>query len=817
MTEATAPVDMRGLHIALVGPLPPPPGGMANQTAQLADLLSAAGATVELVQTNPAWRPAWAAGWRGVRAALRLLPYLWRLWRAAGRAQLLHVMANSGWSWHLHAAPAIWIGWLRGKGVLVNYRGGEAATFLSRRASLIGFSVRRADAIVVPSAFLGRVFEGYGIHTRIVPNIVNLERFQPAPTRSDGANILVARHLEALYDNASALHAFAKLRRSLPHAQLIICGEGPELAKLQALAQELQLSCAVRFSGKISNAAMADLYRQADAVLNPSLADNMPISVLEAWASGVPVVSTNVGGIPDLIRDGVDGVLVHPGDTGAMAQALLRLLNDRGYARHLAGNGRRNTRRYSWERVAPLWLAQYRQVTRRPPRFGYTALVSRVLFPLHEWLKGHQSRKRRMQLEASQWWPRERIAKHQLQRLRAFLAHVSEHVPYYRRLYRDMGFDPATVREVSDLQRLPVLRKQDINDHREDFISDCARPMQRMTTGGSSGEPLIFFLSKERISHDIAAKWRATRWWSVDIGDREALVWGSPIELGLQDAWRACRDHVLRTELLPAFDLSPTRLDKYLARLRRLRPATLFGYPSAMSLLAEHAQKRGVPLDTLGVRVVFSTAERLYDNQRALLSRVFGAPVANGYGGRDSGFIAHECPEGGMHISAEDIIVEILGPDGAPVPDGVSGAIVITHLASADFPFIRYATGDMGAIDPRPCVCGRGLPLLKQVEGRATDFVVARDGTIMHGLALIYILRDLPGISAFKIIQESVDCTRVLLVCASGLPPSLRVSIVAQFRARLGDSVDVAIEEVTAIPAEASGKYRYVVSKVIRT
>jgi phenylacetate-CoA ligase len=194
--------------------------------------------------------------------------------------------------------------------------------------------------------------------------------------------------------------------------------------------------------------------------------------------------------------------------------------------------------------------------------------------------------------------------------------------------------------------------------------------------------------------------------------------------------------------------------------------------------------------------------------------QAFTAPVANGYGGRDAGFIAHECPEGGLHITAEDVIVEILDARGQPVPAGENGAIVITHLASRDFPLIRYATGDVGALDPHPCPCGRGLPLLQRVEGRVTDFVVAHDGTVMHGLALIYILRDLPQVRAFKIIQESLDCTRVLLVSVDGLPPALRLSIITQFRARLGATVDVVIEEVAAIPAEASGKHRYVISKV---
>ncbi|WP_343731639.1 glycosyltransferase [Duganella sp.] len=805
---------MNGLRIALIGPLPPPAGGIANQTVQLADLLRDAGASVELVQVNPPWRPAWAAPMRGMRAALRLPPYLWQLWRAAGRAQLLHVMANSGWSWHLQTAPAIWIGWLRGKGVVLNYRGGEAPQFLDRSATLVCFSMRRAHAVIVPSAYLARVFARYGIIAQIVPNIVDLSRFRPAPARPAGAHILIARHLELLYDHATALHAFALLRQHLPQARLTICGEGPELLRLRLLAASLQLQTAVHFAGKTGNADMPQFYRQSDVALNPSLADNMPNSVLEAWASGVPVVSTNVGGVPDMIRDGVDGLLVPPGDAQAMAAAMHMVLTSSGQGHALSTAGLSSAQRHSWQRVAPLLMGQYRRVLNRPPRSGYTALVSLAVFPLHERFKRHHTPPLRRKMEASQWWSADQIEALQVERLRALLLHASEHVPHYRQQYARIGFDATRVHDVRDLRCLPLLRKADINGHRDDFLSDAAGRMQRFSTGGSSGEPLIFYLGKQRISHDVAAKWRATRWWGVDIGDREAVMWGSPIELHAQDLWRARRDRLMRSDLLPAFDLSPARLDDYLARLQKQRPAMLFGYPSVMCLLAQHAQSRGVALDKLGVRVVFVTAERLYEDQRILLSGAFNAPVANGYGGRDAGFIAHECPEGGMHITAEDVIVEILDAQGQPVAPGENGAIVITHLASKDFPFIRYATGDVGALDTRACPCGRGLPLLKRVEGRVTDFVVARDGTVMHGLALIYILRDLAQVRAFKIIQESLDCTRVLLVSVDGLPPALRLSIITQFRARLGDTVEIVIEEVSAIPAEASGKHRYVVSKV---
>jgi phenylacetate-CoA ligase len=139
---------------------------------------------------------------------------------------------------------------------------------------------------------------------------------------------------------------------------------------------------------------------------------------------------------------------------------------------------------------------------------------------------------------------------------------------------------------------------------------------------------------------------------------------------------------------------------------------------------------------------------------------------------------------------------------------------VVTHLATGDFPFIRYRTGDVGILDAARCPCGRGLPLLREVQGRTTDFVVAADGTVMHGLALVYVVRDLPGIGAFKIVQESPARTRVLVVPAGGYSPDVEDEIRKGFRARLGQDVEVIVERVDEVRPERSGKFRYVVSQV---
>ena len=445
----------------------------------------------------------------------------------------------------------------------------------------------------------------------------------------------------------------------------------------------------------------------------------------------------------------------------------------------------------------------------------YTRLASAGLFPLHERLKGHDSVRLRRRLESSQWRSPSQIDAEQSERLRNFLVDIGQRVPYWRRQFQQLDFDPKQVSCARDLQRLPLLDKASIRAHTEAMKAQGHGALTRYNTGGSSGQPLVFYIGKSRKSHDVAAKWRATRWWGVDIGDREAVIWGSPIEHGAQDRLRQWRDALMRSTLLPAFEMSEARLDGFVAWLQRERPQMLFGYPSALTYIARHARAKGVRLDGLGVRVAFVTSERLYDDQRADIESSFGCRVANGYGGRDAGFIAHECPAGGMHLSAEDIVVETVDPQGQVVPQGQAGEIVITHLASAEFPFVRYRTGDIGVLDDQPCRCGRGLPLLRELQGRSTDFVIAADGTVMHGLALIYVIRDLSGVEGFKVTQETRTLTRVELVPHTSFDTDQVDLIVQGFKKRLGPEVNVRVELVDTIAPEKSGKYRYIVSHAL--
>lgn len=374
MTHAPA------LSIGLVGPLPPPAGGMANQTRQMGRLLEESGLRVELVQVNAPYPVAWIDELRGVRHFARLGPYLRRLWRCAGRVDLFHVMANSGWSWHFYAVPAIWVAHLRGRPVVVNYRGGEAESFLARQAYWVRASLARAALVIVPSGFLKAVFAKFGIDADIVPNIVDLSRFSPGDRPAGRCHLIVARNLEALYDIPTAIRAFALIRAFQPAARLSIAGSGPERPALERLCAQLGLADAVTFTGRLDPDDMAALYRSADLVLNPSRADNMPNSLLEAMASGVPIVSTNVGGVPFMVEDGKSALLVPPGDPDAMAAAAGRVLSDVALSGRLRAAGLTAAETYRWSAVKPLLFAAYARALGRssPEAFARGARQKRA-------------------------------------------------------------------------------------------------------------------------------------------------------------------------------------------------------------------------------------------------------------------------------------------------------------------------------------------------------------------------------------------------------------------------------------------------------
>jgi L-malate glycosyltransferase len=296
-----------------------------------------------------------------VRTLLTSLVYLMQLlWRVPSY-DIIHIYSASYLSFLIAPTPALLVSRLYGKRTILNYHSGEAEDHLGRWRRTALPLIRRFDAIIVQSQYLVEVFARFGFHARAISNIIETKHLNFRLRGPGGAHFLSNRNFEAHYNVACVLRAFALVQREREDARLTVAGDGPERVPLETLARSLGLR-QVEFTGSVSWQRMSELYDEADVYLNGSEIDNMPLSILEAYAAGLPVVTTDAGGIPYILRDEETGLMVARDDAEAMARAALRLLRDTELARRLAEQGRAECRKYSWEAVREDWLGLYREL-----------------------------------------------------------------------------------------------------------------------------------------------------------------------------------------------------------------------------------------------------------------------------------------------------------------------------------------------------------------------------------------------------------------------------------------------------------------------
>ena len=297
---------------------------------------------------------------RYVRTIVTSVRYVWSLLRCLDDYDVVHVFSASYFSFLFAPTPAVLLARWYGKRVILNYRSGEAKDHLQRWGRTAIPVLRLADALVVPSGYLVDVFARFGLHARVIANIVDLDQFEFRARRPLRPVFLSNRNFEAHYNVACVLRAFALIQNRYRDARLIVAGDGSQRRQLHRLADELQLEN-VAFVGRVSPDRMPSLYAAADVYLNAPDIDNMPGSILEAFASGLPVVTTDAGGIPYIVRHGETGLLVPRGNHEGIAAAAIRLLQDASLSERLVGSAREECRRrYTPEPVLREWVRVYR-------------------------------------------------------------------------------------------------------------------------------------------------------------------------------------------------------------------------------------------------------------------------------------------------------------------------------------------------------------------------------------------------------------------------------------------------------------------------
>lgn len=355
------PQSCRPIRIAIVAPTLRYVGGQAVQ----ADLLlknwrddSHVHPVFVPVDPNPPRGFGWVQRIPGLRTFFREPRYLLSLWRRLGDADVVHIFSASYSSFLLAPLPAWFVARIRGKKTLINYRSGECRDHL-RRSSIARHVLKRTDKLVVPSGYLVDVLRDFGLTATAIPNIVDVSQFSFRIRRPLRPHLICTRGFHPYYSIDIVVRAFAKVQERYPEAQLDLVGGGPLEQDVRNLVRELKLA-GVDFKGVAARANIGRYYDQADIFINASRLDNMPVSILEAFASGMPVVTTEPEGMRYFVEHGSTGLLSPPGDPESLAQNVIRVLQDAELAHRLVSNAAQEFQRYSWGVVRAQWLDVYR-------------------------------------------------------------------------------------------------------------------------------------------------------------------------------------------------------------------------------------------------------------------------------------------------------------------------------------------------------------------------------------------------------------------------------------------------------------------------
>ena len=408
------------------------------------------------------------------------------------------------------------------------------------------------------------------------------------------------------------------------------------------------------------------------------------------------------------------------------------------------------------------------------------------------------------------------------QRLSALLEHVLQQIPFYEGLGGDL-MDCVRRSPMEALRKLPVLTKRDLQEHEQElFAADVPRRRMHVNySGGSTGEPTRFWQEHGRdvIRHLGAA--RDTMYTGWRPGRPVGLVWGAERDFFWKTSlvYRTQNAVAERFIGLNAFRMTEEALRRFLDDMERWRPSILLCYAGAVAEFAAFLEAEGLTgrARAVGLDGVVCSAEKLYPFQRLRIEEVFGCRAFDRYGSREMDVVAMECgAHDGLHVSADNVVVEILDEKNCPVPHGEEGRIVVTDLWNRGFALIRFDLGDLGRFMPAeedPCPCGVTFPRLAAIEGRTSDLFILPDGSRMHGEYVTHLFYGVPGVREFQMVQETERRFTLSIVADGALVEPRLERILQELRERL-QGAQINVRFCKELPRTQSGKRRFTISRI---
>lgn len=441
---------------------------------------------------------------------------------------------------------------------------------------------------------------------------------------------------------------------------------------------------------------------------------------------------------------------------------------------------------------------------------AYETLFRHLFYPAYEsGLRRRHTLAYLREYERNQWASREQLLDLQWNKLQRLVAHCWDNVPYYRRRWAELGISgPEDLRRREDFARLPPMTKAEIRAHADELVSPAHRDgLLYKTTGGSTGEPLRFGYTRESYERRVAVMHRGYGWAGARLGQRTLYLWGLPERPTRKDRLYHA---AFNRRMLNAFDMHDAQLPSYAQAFARFRPETVVGYVAPLVRLAGWLETTGRSLPAPAR--ILTAAEALHAPQRALLERVFGCPVFNTYGCREFMLIASECSHGGLHTTADHLLVEM----GASFDGRDEGPreLLVTDLHNFGMPLLRYANGDLATAATEACRCGRGLPCLSKVDGRRLDALRTADGRYVPGEYVVYAFLGAKGVRRYQAVQTAIDRVEVRVVRDADYDAASVEAAKEALQRSLGAATRLELAYSDDIPLTPTGKHRVTVSEL---
>lgn len=451
----------------------------------------------------------------------------------------------------------------------------------------------------------------------------------------------------------------------------------------------------------------------------------------------------------------------------------------------------------------------------------YRGFIDNVIVPVYDSVRGTDRHKYGQYMDKTQWLSTEEIKKIQLKNLKALINHAYSTVPYYNQLFKEVNLHPSDFNKIDDLLKLPTLTKLNIQNNKEILLSQNIPQNQLISYhSGGTGNPIKFFITKDQVSWENAAEYRAYRWADYRLGDKCAMFWGSPFEISKQEELlKRITSWIERIHFYSTYTVWDELLRRHIKDMQSYKPEIVRGYSSAVYFVARKMLEDGV--DDVRPRAVITTAESLIPEFRQTIEEAFGCKVFDYYGSREISSIASECEEHtGFHVSAENVLLEFVR-DGEHVAPGEHGVILATNLRNYGMPFIRYEIGDVGRPSDESCSCGRGLPLIDSIDGRISQFISIYDkeaGKVIPVLTanpgiIAKVLNQVP-VETFRVSQENLEEILIEVVPKQDYSDEHTQFVLDYLYDYIGKYIDIEIKLVEEVPPLPSGKRSVVVSKV---